>query len=187
MEKATMQTANSKTHPANQADERLSWCDSYARPYHLLTEMMNASHPAECVGLFLAWWNMCDAPWPYRSYIADELRWALSEVRLVDLLPDEERVWFEFLPPLIPIYRGCQQGRERGLSWTTEIEIAKGFAQGKRCTNSKPTLVNAVIPKPYVFGVFLDRKESEIVIDPRRLRRLQNITSEMAKTAMVAK
>jgi hypothetical protein len=73
----------------------------------------------------------------------------------------------------IAIYRGCQRGRERGLSWTTDIKVAEGFAAGKRCINSMPTLVTAVIPKAYVFGVFIERKESEITIDPRRLRRLQ--------------
>jgi hypothetical protein len=73
----------------------------------------------------------------------------------------------------IAIYRGCQRGRERGLSWTTDIKVAEGFAAGKRCINSMPTLVTAVIPKAYVFGVFIERKENEITIDPRRFRRLQ--------------
>jgi hypothetical protein len=83
------------------------------------------------------------------------------------------RAWFDTLPPMITVYRGSQRGRERGLSWTTDCTVAEGFAQVKRCINSEPTLCTAQIPKRHVFAVFLDRNEREIVLDPRRLRRLQ--------------
>jgi hypothetical protein len=53
--------------------------------------------------------------------------------------------------------------------------IAEGFALGKRCSNSTPTLVSAEIPKQHIFAVFTGRKESEIVLDPRWLQCLQRV------------
>ena len=46
-------------------------------------------------------------------------------------------------------------------------------AANKRCINRNPTLVSAYIPKEHVFGVFLNHKEHEIAVDPRRLRQLK--------------
>jgi hypothetical protein len=117
---------------------------------------------------------MCDAPWPYRSLIAETLRRALK-VKLIDFLEPEERAWFSALPDAVPVWRGCQYGRERGLYWTTDRAVAEGFAQGKRCINQIPILVRAEIRKEHIFAVFLGRKESEIVVDPRRLRKIASI------------
>jgi hypothetical protein len=88
-------------------------------------------------------------------------------------LAAEERTWFEGQGALIPIFRGCERGRERGLYWTIDPAVARGFAAGKRCINRNPTLASAYIPREHVFGVFISRKESEIVVDYRRLRRLK--------------
>jgi hypothetical protein len=126
------------------------------------------------LALFLYHWTRCDAPWCWRTYLAEELRSTLQHVALTDVLGADEREWFTALPDDITIYRGCERGRERGLSWTTDINIASGFAKGKRCINRVPTLMTAIIPKRHVFGVFLERKESELAVDPRRLRRLRN-------------
>jgi hypothetical protein len=109
--------------------------------------MMREEDPAARLSLFLDNFNMCDAPWPYRGVLAGELREALKEVRLEDVLPDEEREWLASMPPSIEIYRGCAKRRERGLSWSTSVDVAAGFAIGKRCRNVEPTLVAAVIPK----------------------------------------
>jgi hypothetical protein len=106
--------------------------------------------------------------------VADLLREATAEVGLRDLLGPEERTFHEELPDLIVIWRGCERGRERGLHWTMKREVAEGFAQGKRCINASPTLVSAMIPKPRIFGVFLDRNEWELAVDPRRLRRIES-------------
>jgi hypothetical protein len=156
-----------------EADLQLLHCNSYERPFVLWREMIREQSPAKRVSLFLDHFNVCDAPWPYRSYLAAELREALMDVRLEDILPEREREWFASLGPMVEIYRGCEAGRERGLSWTTEIKVATGFAIGKRCRNAKPTLITAMIPKEHIFGVSLDRKEEEIIVDPRRLRRLR--------------
>jgi hypothetical protein len=94
------------------------------------------------LALFLEWWTVCDAPWKWRSLLAKELRYTLRHVRLVDILSNEARAWFDSLPPEIELYRGCERGRERGLSWTADINVALKFAWGRRCTNHVPTLDN---------------------------------------------
>jgi hypothetical protein len=153
-------------------NDKLTRSNSYERPGVLLDEMILEKDHHNRLSLFLAHWDHCDAPWIWRSYLAEQLRYTLTHVSLADCLSEEVRAWFNSFPPEIEIYRGCQRGRERGLSWTVDMKVAQGFARGKRCYNSVPTLVSALIPKQHVFGVFPDRNESEIVVDPRRLRRL---------------
>jgi hypothetical protein len=155
------------------AEERLLLCSSYQRPGVLLLEMIKEPMPANRLKLFLDYWTVCDAPWPHCAGFKRELRAALAQVRLADVLPPAEREWYANLPLVLDVWRGCELGRERGLSWTTDIAVAKAFARGKRCINRVPTLVHARIPKQHIFGVFLDRRESEIALDPRRVRRVR--------------
>jgi hypothetical protein len=158
--------------PLEEVSDYLWSFDNHARA-RAMALVMGCSSAQRCVQIFLEWGNMCDAPWPYRSYIADALRRALAEVTLIELLEAAERTFYVGLPDLVPVWRGCERARERGLSWTTDRVIAEGFARGKRCKNKYPTLAYAEIPKQHIFGVFLSRQESELALDPRRLRRLR--------------
>jgi hypothetical protein len=72
----------------------------------------------------------------------------------------------------VPIWRGSERGHERGLSWTTDRAVAEKFARGMRCVNKYPRLVSAEIPKQHIFAVYQSREESELVVDPGRLRKL---------------
>jgi hypothetical protein len=110
-------------------------CGGYARTRALWLAMASAPIPEASVRLFLKWGNMCDAPWQWRAAFAGNLRWACGKIRLVDLLDPNNRAFFEALPLLVTVWRGCEAGRERGISWTTNREIASQFARGKRCTN----------------------------------------------------
>jgi hypothetical protein len=135
--------------------------------------LMLASPPLRCLKIFCKWGNMCDAPWPWRSDLARELRRALGQVSLREALQPSDLVFYDALPATIAVWRGCERGRERGLSWTVERAVAEGFARGKRCINRNPTLVRADIPRQHVFAVFTDRNEQEVVLDPRRLCRFE--------------
>jgi hypothetical protein len=159
--------------PLSETSSFLGTFDSYDRVQALYFIMALA--PSERrLRIFLEWANGCDAPWAWRSDLAGLLRSAITKVGLRDLLGPEERAFHEGLPDLIPIWRGCERGRERGLHWTVKREVAEGFAQGKRCVNANPILVSAMVPKPRIFGVFLDRNEWELAVDPRRLRRIES-------------
>jgi hypothetical protein len=172
--KAKTRTVKVQAPPeAKTADDRLAWCNSCTRTGQLVLEMSAELSARKRVRLFLDWACLSDAPWWNRSWFSSLLREALKEVRLIDLLDEPERAWFESLGDEIAIYRGCEKGRERGMHWTTDINVAKGFAIGVRCRNRHPTLVSAVIPKQHVLALFLGRRETEIVVDYRRLRRLR--------------
>jgi hypothetical protein len=156
-------------------NKNLQLCNSYQRTEVLFYEMVREPDDRNRMSLFLTHWCDCDAPWEWRSYFAGQLRQTLTRVSLADCLEHDELDWFNSLPAEIEIYRGCQRGRERGLSWTTDLNVAEGFARGKRCINSAPTLMSATIPKQHLFGVFAGRSESEIAVDLRRLRRLHRM------------
>jgi hypothetical protein len=156
-----------------EAEKKIALADSFGRMEVLFTCMMQVSGPGERLRLFLGHYDMCDAPWGWRSLLLSQLRSDLEKVPLVDVLVGEARRMFDALPEEVQIYRGCEEGRVRGLSWSTDPAVARGFAFGKRCRNSAPTLAEAVIPKGHILGAFASRTEAEIVPDPRRLRRLK--------------
>jgi hypothetical protein len=152
--------------------EKLGDFDNYDRSIALPFVLSRSPGPADTARVYLQWGNVCDAPWAGRRVIADRLRDALREVGLRDLLGSDARAFYDSLPALIAVYRGCEKGRERGLHWTTDRAVAERFASGQRCFNRFPTLVRAVIPKQHVFAVFADREEIEVVVDPKRLRKI---------------
>jgi hypothetical protein len=156
-----------------EATSELRMFNSWSRSPALAIVLCRASTPVDIIRVFLEWGNMCDAPWWQRTIIAERLRWALSEINVADFLACDARAFYDALPPIVSVWRGCERGRERGLSWTTDRAVAEGFAEGKRCVNKSPILVRADIPKQHLFAVFIDRSESEIIVDPRRLRKLQ--------------
>jgi hypothetical protein len=155
--------------------EFLPLCDSYERIYALVLVLPHAPTPTDVLKIFLDWWSYCDAPWPERSHLSEILRTACAKVAIADLLPPNERAFYDSLPDVVPVWRGCERGHERGMSWTTDRSVAERFAIGKRCVNHAPTLVRAEIPKEHILGVFCNRNEREIVLDFRRLRNLKEI------------
>jgi len=157
-----------------EATAKLREFDSYNRAVALVLVLCRSPTPADTVRVFLEWGNICDAPWWQRSDFANQLRWAIRKVALADYLEPPARTFYDALPKIIPVWRGCERGRERGLYWTTDRSVAEGFAEGKRFSNKRPTVVQAQIPKPHIFAVFVNRQESEIVLDPRRLRKLSH-------------
>lgn len=124
--------------------------DSYRRTRAMAWLLMFSENPERRLRVFLQWGNACDAPWIDRTDIAQALRWALPQVDLETLLEPDEAAFYAALPASVSIWRGCQRGRERGISWTTERTVAVGFAQGRRCLNTSPTLVSAEIPKRHI-------------------------------------
>jgi hypothetical protein len=145
---------------------------SYQRPEALRLLMHAVLSPGHCLRLFADWFDTCDAPWPWRSSFRGALRKAFDTVSLEEVLGPEALAFYNALPDQVPIWRGCERGRERGLSWTTDKALAEKFAVGVRCGNARPTVVSAEIPKQHVFSVNVEREESEVVVDYRRLRKI---------------
>jgi hypothetical protein len=81
--------------------------------------------------------------------------------------------FYHGLPEMAEIFRGCSADRVRAISWTTDREVALDFAGGHRGIRVKnPVLATAKVRKEDIFAAVTLRKESEVIIDPRRLRKL---------------
>jgi hypothetical protein len=161
--------------------ECLGWVESHERTYPMVLAMAAAHRmAARRLCIFLDTWSMCDDTRPHWSWLAEMPRSTRTQVDITEFLEPEARDWFNAAPAEITVYRGCEAGQERGLSWTFDQLIATGFAHGKRYFSKNPTLVHAVIPKRHVFAVILDRSEKEIVLDPRRLCRVRKAAIEQS-------
>jgi hypothetical protein len=59
--------------------------------------------------------------------------------------------------------------------------------RAKRSHNPDPVTAHAEVPKNAVFGVIFDRKETEILLDPPRLRklRIESLSSTAPSGAVV--
>ena len=107
---------------------------------------------------------------PHRDYArcfrAFRLGWS------ADCMEPEARRFYDSLPPMITLFRGGDRQSGKGLSWTLDIETAKGFAQGHRgLFNPNPTIFTARVRKSSIAFCCVDREESECVLfrPPRRL------------------
>jgi hypothetical protein len=69
------------------------------------------------------------------------------------------------LPDRVTIYRGQDDGKSLGLSWTTDWEVAKGFAEGHRGKNHpNPRILSLEVTRDKIAFLCNDREESEIVL-----------------------
>jgi hypothetical protein len=85
----------------------------------------------------------------------------------VDYLHPDDRTAYDELPEQILIYRGCSRSRVKGASWTTDINVAKAFAEGHRgIAVPDPVIASLRVPKSSIIGYYTARKESEVVISP---------------------
>ena len=107
-----------------------------------------------------------DNLWQYKA----EVRRLLTSPR-----PQRERMMneaeiaeFASMPDLITVYRGFGKASCRqGWSWTTNRAKAVWFAD---LDGVKPKVVSGVVSKSDVIAYFTRRDESEIVVDPKRVR-----------------
>jgi len=84
-----------------------------------------------------------------------------------------DAAFYDSLPDEVAVYRGCSRPRMSAISWTTDRQVADIFARGHRGIRvPDPVIASAVIPKSAIFTVVTSRNESEVIVDPRRLRKL---------------
>jgi hypothetical protein len=72
------------------------------------------------------------------------------------------------------LWRGCQPGFERGMSWTDNYDQAVWFARWREASLGPGVIVSAVVPADMVLARFVHgRKEAEWVLDPYELENLE--------------
>jgi hypothetical protein len=93
--------------------------------------------------------------------------------RWAEFFSPAQREIFDALPDEITVFRGCSRSRVRGVAWTTDRRVAEGFAHGHRFIRvPDPVVASAIIPKEHIFFWTDERNEKEVVLEPRRLRKL---------------
>jgi hypothetical protein len=102
--------------PFHEAERQLTQLDSYDRAIAIVLVLLRAPTATDRLKTLLECWNMCDAPWSVRTPLADIPKKACAEVRMAELLPPIARSFCDELPVLVPVWRGCERGRERGMS-----------------------------------------------------------------------
>jgi len=125
--------------------------------------------------VFLKIWSDCDDTWHLRKDLLLLFECYSEQVPAIRFANSEDRAFYESLPPKVAVYRGASRSRVRGLSWTTDRKIAEPFAHGHRGIRVPNAVVcSAEIDREAaLFFVSVSRGESEIVLNPRRLRRLR--------------
>lgn len=152
------------------AGEHLIWFSSQTRLPAMLDYLRGASRDLFWP-VVLDWWSCCDATWPWRRQLLRELR---RHGPGLEYQSAEDRARFAALPTRIPVFRGCSRARVRGASWSTDPEVAAGFARGHRGIRVPDAVVaRAEIDKAAIFAFLTDREESEVLLDPRGLRRVR--------------
>ena len=97
-------------------------------------------------------------------------------------LEGKDKEFYDGLPKVVTVYRGCSTSRVRGLAWTTDLDIARQFARGHRqIAVPSPVVATAQIPKEAIYTVTMDRNEYEVVLNYRRLKALQTEQYEPAQ------
>jgi hypothetical protein len=151
-------------------DAVTGYCNSHER-----AEIMLASLSGEGAEIF--WpvfeidWPACDASWRYSFWLLECLR-RHAHCKL-DYVSLECRAAYDALPDMVEVWRGTDRTRVRGVAWTTHRKVALGFATGMRGgAFPDPVIAHAFIPKQHVFIAYGSECEAEVVLDPRRLRKL---------------
>ncbi len=124
--------------------------------------------------VFLENWCDCDGLWTLRKILLDTLRHRKAQRSPIEFLSAADRRFYDALPDVIAVYRGCGRRRVRGLPWTTDRAVAAKFARGGRFrAPHDPVIASAVIAKADLFFVSAARKESEAILDPYTIKRLR--------------
>lgn len=96
-------------------------------------------------------WQSLDSPWLHQDV--------------------HNRKFYASLPEEVTLYRGIAEGRNpNGLSWTTDRERAAWFAGRFKDGRRPPVLITGKASKRSIIAVFVDRNESEVVINGETVR-----------------
>lgn len=101
------------------------------------------------------------------------------------LMDEEERKFYQGLPDVITVYRGCNKKDKTGMSWTLSKDTAKWFS--KRLLQ-QGEVYEAQINKADVYAYFNSRHEQEILLNPKKLQNVHfiKVTTPAAKPGATA-
>lgn len=89
------------------------------------------------------------------------------------MMNEKDLAFYMALPETIVVYRGVgENGKTRALSWTTDINVAKWFANR---WDKKGEVYKAKINRDDVLACFFDRGEKEVVVDFTKLKEIEKV------------
>jgi hypothetical protein len=137
---------------------------------YLVSQMFDMNGEYEDL-LTYAWTS---TEFPHQMRIPELVR-MFEKADLNKLMDVDDRRKYDELPDEITVYRGLQDGRakRRGLSWTTDQEVAVWFASRWHSGESK--VLQATIRKSKVYMYSDGRNEKECVVNPRYLKNVRQI------------
>lgn len=176
---------------SRQRSERtiLKWFDEYAlsldsvKRLPCLLGVLAALEPAVFWKALRRWWPACDDTWDYNSALLSLMRQhagAVPRSSGAGALHDPRRqsgrrqgqggIRSAHRRDALRVYRGCSRSRVLGISWTTNVKVAHGFAHGYRCIPvPDPVLATALISPTEIFVRINSRHEREVLLDPAGL------------------
>lgn len=99
--------------------------------------------------------NIWQNDWTWRSIFR------LDKEGREHFMDEEERAAFDALPDVVHAYRGYAEGvNEEGMSWTTDPDIAKFFAN----RFGDGLIATGLIAKDEIFALQLGRGENELIV-----------------------
>lgn len=147
-----------------QAEEALRFCNSYDRLPTLLdlSVMMDDS---EWLFLLGREWSGCDNISEHSADLFDAIfNCGVSVCPSKEMMTNEEQDFYDALPDLVTVYRGCYTPNKWGFCWTLDINIAMKFPFFARYRmDGQPLLVKALAKKENIIAVKTDRGEAEII------------------------
>ena len=162
-------TAQNRAALIDAIGNRTPLCNSHERA-GVMVSMLYLEPPEIFWPVFMDTWPICDDSWYYSGIVLGMMR---DHKPALEYMPPEIRAAYDALPDLVEVWRGTDRKRVRNFSWTMKSEKAEFFAVHRRgAPFPNPVVAHAFIPKEHVFYADNGRNEAEVVLDPRRLRKL---------------
>ena len=143
-----------------EAQEILGWCDSYGRMPKLI-ELYEDLEFEDWLIVLGEEWSGCDNIFEFLPEL--EAIFTCDIGPFQQMMNEEENKYYQELPDLVRIYRGCGEHNIRGACWTLDPEVAKQFPFQNRYLQANPLLVTAEVGKDHIVAVKLDRQEAEVI------------------------
>ena len=120
--------------------------------------------------LFTCWWDDCEANLAHR-WMPTALATARTLFRHRNAIPyldPDDRAFFDLLPESVSVYRGVGDAKFRGISWTTDREVAGWFAWRFSQRDTPGYLLSGRVRKSSIIAAF-SGSESEVICLPRHV------------------
>lgn len=105
------------------------------------------------------YWSRCDNIREYR----DDLQLILGTGQVPEMMTTEELEFYQSLPSIVTIYRGCSFQLRDGASWSVDRNVANSFPFLNRYRVADPVLITATVRKNNIVAIKLDRDEVEVI------------------------